>query len=146
MSLAAIDSDDRCRQLITLTERLTERLKDEIKAFESRRPHTVAASSQETLRLANLYRHESARIRSDPSLLFGARAELRARLVQATTAFQAVLARHGRSVAAARTVTEGLVHAIAREVASRRTRGIGYGPSARAALGDASAITLNRRA
>ena len=42
MSLAAIDSDDRARQMISLTERLTQRLTDEVRAFECRRPQLVA--------------------------------------------------------------------------------------------------------
>ncbi len=146
MTLAAIDSDDRAAQLITLTERLTVRLTEEIRAFEIRRPHLVAAGAAETLRLANIYRHEALRIRQNPALLSGARDELKERLVKATAAFQETLTRHGRAVAAAKALTEGLVHAIAKEVAVRRGRAAGYGPTARASLGDASAITLNRRA
>ena len=146
MSLSAIDGDDRAEQLIALTINLTARLTEETRAFEARRPQAASAGAEETLRLANLYRHESTRIRNDPSLLDGARVELRKRLIQTTTAFQAVLARHGRAVTAAKTLTEGLVHAIATEVAAQRSRAAGYGPTALAALGDASAITLNRRA
>jgi hypothetical protein len=146
MSLSAIDGDDRAQQLITLTERLTARLTAETNALEARRPQTMAAGAEETLRLANLYRHESLRIRQDPSLLNGAKAALRKQLIQVTVAFQAVLARHGRAVTAAKILTEGLVQAIALEVAAQRSRAAGYGPSALAALGDASAITLNRRA
>ncbi len=146
MSLSANDADDRAQQLLSLTEGLTKRLVEETQAFENRRPQTVAGRTEETLRLANLYRHESLRIRHDPSLLDGCKFELKQRLVQATISFQSVLARHGRAVKAAKTLTEGLVHAIANEVAAQRTRNAGYGPTARAAHGDASAITLNRRA
>ncbi len=146
MSLAAADGEDRARQLLALTDRLTQRLLDEVGAFEARRPHLVAGSAGETLRLANLYRHESARIRQEPDLLAAAPRELKGRLIVATERFQSTLKRHAEAVAAARVITEGLIHAVAQEVASRRSRGAGYGPSARAALGDASAITLNRRA
>ena len=146
MSLNAIDGDDRAEQLIALTERLTERLLVETRAFEARKPQTVAAGTEETLRLANIYRHESLRIRQSPVLLAGAKPERRKRLVKATTSFQTVLARHGAAVTAAKSLTEGLVHAIANEVAAQRGRNAGYGPSARTARSDASAITLNRRA
>jgi hypothetical protein len=146
MSLAATDGNDRAEQLIALTERLSERLTAETRAFEERRPHRAAAGAEETLRLANLYRHECLRIRNDPSLIADASAALRQRLTRVTKGFQAVVARHGRAVIAAKTITEGLVHAIAKEVADQRGRAAGYGPSARAAKGDASAITLNRRA
>jgi hypothetical protein len=49
-------------------------------------------------------------------------------------------------VGAAKLITEGLVKAVASEVAARRSRSAGYGPTARAREGDARAITLNRRA
>ncbi len=39
------------------------------RAFEARRPHEVAANTEEVGRLANLYRRESARLRETPSLL-----------------------------------------------------------------------------
>ncbi len=146
MTLHATDADDRAEQMITLTERLISRLTAETQALEARRPQVMAAGAEETLRLANLYRHESLRIRHDPSLLNGARAVLKTRLIQVTIAFQAILARHGRAVTAAKSLTEGLVHAIASEVAAQRGRAAGYGPTAVAARGDASAITLNRRA
>jgi len=146
MTLAAVDENDRVEQLIALTRRLIDRLTAETLAYESRRPQDAAAGSAETLRLANLYRHESMSIRQNPGLIRGARAELRQRLIEATKAFHAVLARHGRAVAAAKTLTEGLVQAIATEVAAQRSRAAGYGPAARARPGDASAITLNRRA
>jgi hypothetical protein len=57
-----------------------------------------------------------------------------------------VLGRHGRSVKAAKIVTEGLVRTIAEEVAARRAPAAGYGARGKARPGDASAITLNRRA
>jgi hypothetical protein len=146
MSLAAQDSADRVEQLIVLTERLTERLNAEIRAFEARRPQDAAARAEETGRLANLYRHESARVRADPSLLAGAPKPRREVLLEVTRTFEAMLARHGRALEAAKTITEGLVRAIATEVAANRPSGSGYGPSARAAKVDGSAITLNRRA
>jgi hypothetical protein len=146
MTLFASDDDDRAQQLIALTDRLTKRLLEETQAFESRKPQTVAGRTEETLRLANVYRHESLRIRQNPALLQGCKPELKQRLVQGTIAFQTVLARHGRALKAAKTLTEGLVQAIANEVSAQRTRNAGYGPTARTVAGDASAITLNRRA
>jgi hypothetical protein len=49
-------------------------------------------------------------------------------------------------VAAAKTVTEGLVRAIAEEVAAQRRQGSTYGADATTGLGSATAITLNKRA
>lgn len=141
-----ISADDRVAQLTGLTERLTELLTAEAAAFEARRPHEAAPMSEETARLANLYRHESARIKADPSLVADAPAAARRRLVRSTQSFETVLARHGRALAAAKQITEGIVQAIAEEVASVRDARSPYGANARAPAADASAITLNRRA
>jgi hypothetical protein len=146
MSLDALDAADRVAQLTALTERLTDLIAADTRAFEARRPQDAAVRIAETSELANTYRRESLRIRRDPSLLEGATLEARRRLVRATEAFEAVLARHGRALEAAKTVTEGLVQAIAVEVAAARASGAGYGEGGRALTGDASAITLNQRA
>ena len=134
MALAANDAADRVDQLITLTERLTDLIGEECRAFAARRPFEAAANIEETSRLANLYRHESMRIRQDRSLLDGASLDKRRRLVRSTEAFDAVLARHGRALAAAKTITEGIVHAVAEEIANNRDTGAGYGVDD--ALGD----------
>lgn len=146
MALDARDATDRVEQLIVLTDRLTAMMVEQCKAFEQRRPQDVAGQMDEMTRLANLYRHESMRIRNAPALIEEASLELRTRLMRATEAFDAVLARQGRALEAARTVTEGLVRAIADEVASQRSSGSGYGPDAEGKTGDARAITLNKRA
>lgn len=149
MALAAQDAADRVAQLITLTERLTELVAAQALAFETHRPQDAAAVIEETSKLANLYRHESARVRADPSLIEGASLLERARLVRATEAFDAVLARQSRALEAAKFVTEGIVRAIAEEVAVQRDKAAAtYGPDAAAPKkrGEARAITLNKRA
>ncbi len=146
MAIAAVDATGHVDQLIALTERLTDMLSAETRAFEARRPQDAAPGTAETVRLANIYRHESARIRSDPSLIAGAPQARRDHLIAATQVFEQALARHGRSVRAAKTITEGVVQAIAREVAAQRSGLAAYGPLAIAPVGDSSAITLNRRA
>jgi hypothetical protein len=143
-----IDPTERVEQLILLTDRLTELIAKQAQAFESRRPQDAAALLEETTRLANVYRHESARVRADPRLVSSAPKELRLRLVRSTEAFDAVLARQGRAIEAARIITEGLVKCIADEVASQRTRSVTYGAAGRqdATPAAATAITLNKRA
>jgi hypothetical protein len=134
------------RRLTDLTDRLTARLEAETDAFASRRPQDVTASLAETQELANLYRRESAQLKSNPGLLSAAPASERMGLIKATETFEAVLAIHARTVEAARTISEGLVRAIAQEVAGARAMGTGYGASGRAAAGDGRAVTLNRTA
>jgi hypothetical protein len=144
--ITAADPEDRVVQLVALTKRLTDLLAAEASAFEAKKPHAVVPASEETIRLANVYRHESARIKADPDLIAGASAPARQRLVEVTRSFEAVLARHGRALAAAKRITEGLVQAIAEEVAATRSARTPYGANARAGAADASAIALNKRA
>lgn len=147
MALAAQDPADRVEQMIILTERLTELIAASALAFEQRRPQDAAAHIEETSRLANVYRHESSRVRANPAMVAGAPLDKRRRLTQATEAFDAVLARQHRALEAAKTITEGLVRAIADEVASQRSQSSGYGPGAtQNVAGSGTAITLNQRA
>jgi hypothetical protein len=141
------DAAERVEQLIALTERLTNLVAAQAKSFEARRPQDAAVYVEETGRLANLYRHESARIRGNISLISSAERSQRLRLTRATEAFDAVLARQARAVGAMKTVTEGLVRAIAEEVASQRHRGSSYGSGGlQTPTTGATAITLNKRA
>ena len=147
MAISATDANDRVEQLIVLTERLTELIAQEAQAFEQRRPQDAAQNIEETSKLATIYRHESARVRANPGLVASAPLQQRTRLVRATEAFDAVLARQGRALEAAKTITEGLVRAIAEEVASKRTTGTGYGKGGVAPPPpSATSLTLNKRA
>jgi hypothetical protein len=146
LSNAAIDPGEHVDHLTALTERLTERLQAEIKAFKAQRPQDIQASSAETIRLAHIYRQESARLAQNPSLLSGAPPEKYRRLVEATKTFDEVLARHARTLKAAKAITEGLIRTIAQAVAAKRSVPPGYGPGARTRTGDATAISFNQRA
>lgn len=145
---AAETGDDRVESMILLTERLTALIALDAAAFEARRPQEAASRLEETSRLANLYRHESTRIRQTANALAAASTGQKARLVRATEAFDSVLARQGRALHAAKTVTDGLVRAIAEEVASQRGSTGGYGARGvtTAPAGASTAITLNQRA
>ena len=137
----------RIQELITLTERLTALLAEQAKAFEARRPQDAAANMEETSRLANLYRHEASKVRANPAQIAQAPRDLRVRLIRATEAFDAVIARQGRALTAAKTITEGLVHAIAHEVATQRNKGAAYGPTGgKPNPAPVTAVTLNQRA
>ncbi len=140
------DATERVEQLILLTDRLTELVAEQTRCFETHRPQDAVVYVDEVGRLANLYRHESAKVRGAPELVGRAGLAQRTRLTRATEAFDAVLARHGRAVNASKTVTEGLVRAIAEEVASQRQKGSTYGPGAATSMAPATAITLNKRA
>lgn len=146
MTYDPITATAHMRRLTDLTDRLTARLVAETEAFASHRPQDVSVSLAATQDLANLYRRESAQLKANPQLLSEAPSSERTALIKATEAFEAVLAVHARTVEAARTVSEGLVRAIAQEVAGARAMGTGYGASGQAAAGDGRAVTLNRTA
>ena len=143
---ATLNATARVRQMIDLTERLTERLAEEAAAFETRRPQDVAATVSQTQDLANAYRRESARIKAVPSELAPAPVEERKRLIAATQTFEAVLSRHALAVEAARIVSEGLVKTIAAEVADQRGSPSAYGASGRASATDGRAVAYNAQA
>ena len=147
MNATPDDARARVEQLAILTDRLTGLVAEQAKCFEARRPQDALAFGEEVNRLANLYRHESAKVRANPGLVAAAPAELRLRLRRSTEAFDAVLARQSRAVGAAKTVTEGLVRAIAEEVACQRQKGVSYGANGvQNQKTSAVAITLNKRA
>ena len=139
-------ADNNVDQLILLTQRLTQALSQDADAFEARRPQDAAARMAETARLANLYRHESQRVRGDLSFVQGASLDRHQRLRRATEIFESALTRHGRALHGARVITEGLVKAIAEEVARTRATGTGYGPGALPSAARATSVTLNQQA
>ena len=143
MALHADDAADRVQQLLALTGRLTGLLEQDLADMTARRPQSLARA-EELGRLANMYRHESTRVRRQPALVAEAPAEARAELKRATQTFEAVLARHGRAVGAAKEVAEGLVRAIAEEMASSRPAASGYGPRSRPAA--SAPVALNKQA
>ncbi|MFN3668162.1 MAG: flagellar basal-body protein FlbY [Brevundimonas sp.] len=143
---ATVNATARVRQLTDLTQRLTDQLTAESRAFEARRPQDAAATVGATQDLANAYRRESAQVKADPASVAAAPLADRTALVRATEAFEAVLSRHARAVEAARIISEGLVRTIAAEVAGQRGSPSAYGASGKANLGDGRAVAFNRQA
>jgi hypothetical protein len=139
------DNSAALEAIVTLTEKLTALLAEQARAFEQHRPQDAARNLDEISRLTNVYRTASAHVRSQPQMVESASDDLRRRLLRATEAFDAVLERQGRALAATKTVTEGLVKAIAEEIAVKRGVGQAYGPNAARRI-PATAITLNRQA
>jgi hypothetical protein len=146
VAIAAEGPTDRVEQLITLTERLTQLLATETRAYEAHRPHEAAPTTQETVRLANIYRHETLRVKKDRSLIADAPAPLRERLVEVTRTFEAGLARHSQAVEAALAITEGIVRAVAQELAEAKKNGSGYGRAGEPVAPGSAPLALNRKA
>jgi len=129
MALIADDCRDRAEQLILLTERLTTLIADEARRIEARQPPLEGAEADEKNRLANAYRLELARIKQEPALLAGAPPALLATLRAGAAKLHETLAAHEIALNAVKLITEGLVHAMAEEVARQRGAGGSYGAS-----------------
>ncbi|ABI66246.1 MULTISPECIES: hypothetical protein [Maricaulis] len=146
--LAAGNPAERAEGLLKLTRRLTDLINEETRLFQDRRPHDALGLQDEKSQLANIYRAEVARARKEPARFSGAPAPIKQALRDATTSFHASLAENGRIVGALKTVTEGVVKAIADEAARQRSTAGGYGPGAsqQTGRGGSFAIAVNRTA
>ncbi|WP_323762775.1 flagellar basal-body protein FlbY [Maricaulis sp.] len=146
--LAAGNPAERAEGLLKLTRRLTDLINEETRLFQDRRPHEALVLQDEKSQLANIYRAEVARARKEPARFSGAPAPIKQALRDATTRFHESLAENGRIVGALKTVTEGVVKAIADEAARQRSTAGGYGPGAsqQSGRGGNFAIAVNRTA
>jgi len=131
MALAAANATERARQLTALTLRLGERLEAETASLTARRPQDILEGIEETRNLSNLYRHESMRIKADPSLLEGLADPEKTALRKATELFQDRLHQYELAVNAAKTITEGIISAVADDLNSRRKQTSPYGARGR---------------
>lgn len=130
MALIADDPAHRVEQLILLSDRLADLIDAETARIEAREPTAPPELVQEKERLANAYRLELARIKDDRALVDTAPARLLARLRAGTERLQGVLARHDAALGAVKFLSEGLVQAIAEEIARNRISAQTYGADA----------------
>jgi hypothetical protein len=127
MALLADDAGHRAEQLVMVTERLTELVAEDTRLIEARLPPLDGALGEEKARLSNLYRLELTRIKHDRSLIEGALPETLTRLRASTATLHETLAAHEMALNAVKMVSEGLVHAMAEEVARQRNGDAQYG-------------------
>ena len=113
-----MSNDDKAHRLIAMTERLTEALKADIAALERGRPREMRSIEPDMQKLAAIFGRESqgftvAMTKSVP-------AATRDRLIATTKRFKETLALQTRTVARIKTVSEGMIRAIAEDVARRK--------------------------
>lgn len=148
MAIVARDAADRVAQLIALAEDLTAFAQAEAAAIKARRAPTSSAAQEDKIRLANAFRLEMSHLEADPSLIAGApKADLK-RLKDACAALEQASVAHRDALEALKHVSEGLLQAMAEEVARQRgAAGARYGaqggmqPSA-----GSPAVALDKRA
>jgi len=126
MALLADDARDRAAQLLLITERLAALIAAETQRIDARLPPLEGAEADEKTRLANAYRLELTRIKHDRSLIEGASPETLTQLRRATEKLHAAMAAHETSLNAVKVISEGLVHAMAEELARLRGGETGY--------------------
>lgn len=126
MALVVDSPADRANQLLIMTERLTDLIERETQLILAREPPLQGDVGEEKARLANLYRQEMTRMAEQRDLIRAAPAATLDKLRTATQRFRTVLSAHERALAAVREVTEGIVKAIAEEVARVQGTARGY--------------------
>ena len=149
MALVAEHPADRAAQMVALTEQLTSLISQETGLILAREPPLQGEPGDQKARLANLYRQEMTRIADNRDLIRAAPAGTLERLRAATVRFRAALVDHERALAAVKEVSEGIVRAIAEEVARVQAGPRGYAASggySAPSPGAAAAVALNKTA
>ncbi len=120
------DAEARVRALIDVTHRLTALIEEENGLLRTRRPRDVAPLQAEKTRLAGVYADAIRDIAADRSTVAGADDRLIAELRDLTEIFEARASEQRALIEGARAASEGVVRAIATEVADDAG---GYGAS-----------------
>ncbi len=116
----------KIERLVALTLRLTEALQADIAALERGRPREMRSHQADVQQLTALYTREAQAFSVDA--VKSLPREARDQLTQATTRFREVLALHVRILNRVRGATEGMIRAIAEDVAKRRAAQRPYTP------------------
>ncbi len=116
--------------LVALTERLTALITRENTLLRQREPRQLSKFHDEKIRLTELYTREMAALRRNDGVLNDAAPEDVDSLKQVTAGFRKALAEHNSIVGALKSVTEGMIQAIADEVTKRNNPVQGYGTDA----------------
>jgi hypothetical protein len=114
----------KIERLLALTARLTEALNEDIAALERGRPREMRSHKPETQQLLALYSREvqSLSLAAAKNLP----QEAQHRLRDATDKFRETLAMHNRVLTRVKTCTEGMIRAIAEDVAKKRALQVPY--------------------
>lgn len=122
--------DPRAQQILLLGRKLTALFAAELEALRARRPGELSANADERAKLALLFQREAAALKADAAALKALPASQRAELAKTVGDFQATLKAHAAALDRVRRVSEGLIKAVAEEVAANRLPPAGYGGAA----------------
>lgn len=146
-ALAPADLVDR---MIALTVDLGAIIARETEALRNRDREQVAALQPEKIRLANEYALDVQSVQTRKELIDRAPAERVARLKAGMIELGRLLALNGEALAAARSVSEGLIRMVANAMGEKAAPALGYGANAAAPRRAATAagsgsLTLDAR-
>lgn len=132
---------------IALSKRLSEILETENEMLRTRRPREIAQLQEEKSQLALRFSREMDTLRNNSNLLENAAESERNELRESSQRFQDALKENQRLLFATKSVTEGIIRAVANEVEKVGSRAAGY--NKRASMNKVSAnkptsITLNQ--
>jgi hypothetical protein len=111
-------SKDKADRLIAMTERLTDALKADISALEGGRPRDMRTITPDMQQLAAVFGRESAAFTI--AMTKSIPAATRTKLIETTKAFKETLKLQTRMITRIKTVSEGMIHAIAEDVARQK--------------------------
>jgi flagellar biosynthesis/type III secretory pathway chaperone len=140
---------DLVERMTGLTANLMDVIERETEALHNRAQEDVANLQPEKARLANEYAMDVQAVRSRKELLDRAPAERVTRLKASMIALDKALTLNGEALAAARSVSEGLIRMVANAMTEKAAPTLGYGANAasapRRAAGSAGSLTLDAR-
>jgi hypothetical protein len=122
-----LSNDAKAGRLIAMAERLTDALKADIAALERGRPREMRSIETDMQQLAALFSRESAAF--NIAMTKSIPAATRGRLIESTKRFKDTLAAQTRLVSRIKTISEGMIHAIAEDVARRKSAVKPYAPN-----------------
>jgi len=116
----------KIERLMALTERLTEALQADIEALERGRPREMRTPKPDVQQLTAFYRREAESFNA--AAVGALPKDARDKLTDATVRFREVVALHARIVTRVKNATEGMIKAIADDVAKRKSAQRPYSP------------------
>lgn len=138
---------DLVERMTGLTASLMDVIERETEALHNRAQADIAKLQPEKTRLANEYAMDVQAVRGRKELLDRAPAERVTRLKASMIALDKALTLNGEALAAARSVSEGLIRMVANAMTEKAAPTLGYGANAattpRRAAGSAGSLTLD---
>lgn len=108
----------KAERLVALTLRLTQALEADIEALERGCPREMRTPQTDMQQLAMLYTREANAF--GPSAIQALPQETRAKLTGSVLRFRELLAQHNRILTRVKTCSEGMIRAIAEDVAKKK--------------------------